>query len=604
MIDIASWIVEAAGQLGRDASLVADGSLPADPAAINLVVAPHELYLLSNASDAEIDASARISVPVCTEQPGTPWFEITCLLCQSSPLVFDINPQGVDALRDRGFDVRYLRLGAVPSMDRRTRQARTVDVLFLGGLTHHRATTLAALAPVLADLNADLRLFDPSQPVDSTISSLVFGREKYDLLARSRILLNVHRGGTESDLSSSDYFEWARMVEAMANGCVVVSEPSVGVEPLVPGKHFVETTDLAHAVSELVADPQRRDQIADAAATAVLEQYPLSASLADVLADVPLPIAPSSVRRPPNYRSQMLRTQQIPLLPAFRPAPELRRRVIGALHGEMQLQRSIDALRCELRHGDRRHVEFITSPSFGQATPEVSVLVTLYNYAALVVETLTSIAASTEVDIEIIVVDDHSTDGGRDVVRQFIETNPAVALMLVGVDANQGLPASRNLAIEYSRADKVMVMDADNHLYPGALRRLADALDAHADAAFSWSILEEFGQTTGLRSATGWHVPWLCAANHIDAQAMFRKSTFDRFGGYRTNDALVFGWEDWEMWLRLADAGEYGVHVKQILGRYRTQTSSMLATSNLFGDVMIEHLHDLYPNLPWPTDHH
>ena len=96
-----------------------------------------------------------------------------------------------------------------------------------------------------------------------------------------------------------------------------------------------------------------------------------------------------------------------------------------------------------------------------------------------------------------------------------------------------------------------------------------------------------------------WHVPWLCEANYIDAQAMLRRSAWERNGGYRCDDDLVFGWEDWELWLRLANAGEHGVHVPQMLGRYRTQETSMITTTNLVADHMIRHLHEMYPNLPW-----
>jgi hypothetical protein len=80
---------------------------------------------------------------------------------------------------------------------------------------------------------------------------------------------------------------------------------------------------------------------------------------------------------------------------------------------------------------------------------------------------------------------------------------------------------------------------------------------------------------------------------------MIRRSTFDRFGTYRTDDSMVFGWEDWELWLRIAAAGGRGVQVPQMLGRYRTQETSMLSTSNLVADEMLEHLRELYPDLPW-----
>jgi len=644
MADIAAWLVEAAALAGHVSRLVRDGSLPTDAAAINLVVAPHEFYVLSDADDAAIHAAARCSIPVCTEQPGTSWFDMTVLLSRASPMVLDINTHGVAALQAEGIAAQHLRLGGVPSMDRRSARTehpgdhpsehpsehptdratdRPCDVLFLGGLTGYRAATLATLAPQLWERRADLRLFDFSRPVDGAIESLVFGAAKYDLLASSRLLVNIHRDA--GDGGANHYFEWARLIEAMANGCVVVTEPATGFAPLKSGTHFIETTDVATTIAALLEDPERCAEISRAGSIAVLEEHPLVDSLAPILAAIPghsgssrsatRSATRSSATRgsatrgsAPPYRSKLRRAQQIPLLPAFRPTTIFRRRVYGALHDEMSLQRSIDAARCAYRHGDTEHVEVTTSASYANATadatpdatPEVSVIVTLFDYAAVVGETLDSIVASTDVDIEIVIVDDHSNDHGRQVVKDFIAAHPDTPIVLIGVDANRGLPASRNRAIEHARGAKIMVMDADNHVYPTCLRRLADALDAHPGAAFSWTILEEFGKTTGLRSATGWHVPWLCSANHIDAQAMFRATTFEQHGGYRVDDALVFGWEDWEMWLRLAAAGERGVHVAEMLGRYRTQETSMLATSNLFGDLMLEHLRELHPTLPWP----
>jgi hypothetical protein len=95
-------------------------------------------------------------------------------------------------------------------------------------------------------------------------------------------------------------------------------------------------------------------------------------------------------------------------------------------------------------------------------------------------------------------------------------------------------------------------------------------------------------------------VPWLCAANYLDAQAMIRRTVLESHGGYRANDDWIHGWEDWDLWLRLAVAGEHGVHVPEMLGRYRTQRSSMIAISNLAADVMLTRLRQRYPTLPWP----
>jgi glycosyltransferase involved in cell wall biosynthesis len=181
-----------------------------------------------------------------------------------------------------------------------------------------------------------------------------------------------------------------------------------------------------------------------------------------------------------------------------------------------------------------------------------------------------------------------------------MDDHAEVPIVLLGSDVNRGLPASRNLAVSAARAERIMVMDADNTVYPNCLRRLSDALDADPTAAFAYATLEAFGAHPGLRSELGWSPRWLCEANYIDAQAMVRRATYDRHGGYREDDDFAYGWEDWELWLRLAEAGEHGVHVPQMLGRYRTQASSMITITNLVADEMRAHIRGLHPTLPWP----
>jgi hypothetical protein len=381
-----------------------------------------------------------------------------------------------------------------------------------------------------------------------------------------------------------------------------VTEPVTGHEPFVDGEHLVVTGDLEAALADLLGDPERCRTIGEAARRAVLETHPLSASLAPELERLDAERrSPVTSRRVPRYRHRLGAAQQRPLLPAFRPNQQLRVDLYRALIAETSLQRRIESARSLLRFGVDDHVELVYSTAYDAASPQVSVVVTLYNYAAVVPETLESIAASTDVDLEIIVVDDHSTDDGRAVVTQFIESRPDVPVVLVGSDVNRGLPAARNVGFERARGDRVMVMDADNLVYPTAIQRLSAVLDADPRAAFAYSALEEFGTSHGVRSAMAWDVERLCEANYIDAQAMIRHDAWARHGGYRVDDDLVFGWEDWELWLRFAAAGEHGVHVAQMLGRYRTQAESMIATSNLVADHMLTRLRELHPSLPWPA---
>lgn len=606
MRDIASWIVEAAGMGGRDAALV-DDRPPQPDGSINLVVAPHEFFLLGACDPEAIAAAARCSIPICTEQPGTGWFLRSLAYCVGSPLVVDINAIGVAAIEREGVRAHRLQLGAVPGIDRWSHMIpaaeRDVDVVFLGAATEYRAEALASLAPVLWGRSSDIRAFPVRRPIVGGEPGLVFGVEKYDLLANARVLVNLHRS---AGASSERYFEWARMVEAMANGCVVVTEPSTGYEPLIAGEHFIEceAADMGAVIAGLLDDESRRSRIAGAAYDAVRGPLGLERSVGELLRIIEaerIGISPLPATRRDRRTARRLaaRADPPPLFPVYKPYREARRTVYDAFVTEVEHRREIGRLRALVEHGDELHTTVEHGGTRTEQPAEVGVVVTMFDYAHTVVETLDSIAASTDVTLEIVVVDDSSRDDGPDVVRRWMAEHPDVATTLVRCAANRGLPGARNLGVEYVRSNSLMIMDADNLVYPTCLRRLADALEADSGAAFAYSTLEAFGDAPGLRSAYGWHVPWLCDAPYIDAQAMFRTSALRDFGGYRV-DADAYGWEDWDLWLGLAAAGEYGVHVTEMLGRYRTQASSMVSLTNLAADGLRASLVERYPHLPWP----
>jgi len=617
MRDIAQWIVEAAALSGRQATLV-DDRLPALDGSINLVVAPHEFFELSDASNDDLQRAAAVSICVCTEQPGTPWFHLSVDACRRGLRTLDINPHGVQALLEVGVDAQHLPLGAVPSMDIGSFGTaapvgqRPIDVLFLGGLDDRRGAVLADLAPSMFRLQSDLHLFRFDRPVSASTPGVVFGADKYRLLASSKVLLNIHRDRSAhlpAGTTPPNYFEWARMTEAMANGCVVLSEPSEGFEPLEAGVHFVqaEAADMAATLAELMADPQRLQRIATSAHYAVTEPLALATSLGarlgelerEVLPELQQHLATSSPTRGLWRLGGSKVTPPVRLGP-FRPYLGLQREAKRIALAENDALRRLDATRCLLAHGSDQHIERIETPAFATAEPAVSVVVSLYNYAEVVTDTLDSIIATEGIAFEVIIVEDHATDDSRAVVRRYFEQHPTVAMVLLAKDANEGLAAARNDGFAVARAPYVMVMDADNMVYPTCLARLAATLDADQQVAAAYAILEDFGDQRNVRSAVAWDVGRLCAANFIDAQAMWRRSAWQQLGGYRADDDQVFGWEDWDLWLRLAASGGQARLVPQILGRYRVQQGSMIALTNLDTDGAIVAIRARYPSLPWP----
>ena len=283
MREIAEHLVEALVLMRRSGELVLD-DLPdsGDDPMENLVVAPHEFFLLSPASEPDRLRAAASSVCINTEQPGTPFFDLAMKYAACGPVVLDINRFSLDAVHRCGLVAVHLPLGCTPSMDvwGGDQRARRTDLAFMSGRTPRRERFIAGAGGMLWEWRTDLRFFSWHRPIIGDGPSCTAGTTKLAELADTRILLNVHRG-------EEPYFEWARVVEAIANGCVVASESSVGIEPLVPGEHFL-MAPLEHLAEQAIAlafDEPRRLAMAEAAYKLTTTELSQSESLQGALTE-------------------------------------------------------------------------------------------------------------------------------------------------------------------------------------------------------------------------------------------------------------------------------------------------------------------------------
>jgi glycosyltransferase involved in cell wall biosynthesis len=223
-----------------------------------------------------------------------------------------------------------------------------------------------------------------------------------------------------------------------------------------------------------------------------------------------------------------------------------------------------------------------STPARAAPAPRVSVICALYNDAGHVDAALASLAAQAYADWELVVADDGSTDGSGEAVEAFMASHPSAPALLVRHPVNRGLPAARNAAISRARGEYVLVLDSDNELYPHCLERLVEALDAAPDAAFAYGILEQFDRSgpVGLSGYFGWEPERLVEGNYIDALALLRRSALEELGGF-TEDRRLYGWEDYDLWCRIAERGDRAAHVPEIVARYRLAAGSMISLTNL-----------------------
>lgn len=208
--------------------------------------------------------------------------------------------------------------------------------------------------------------------------------------------------------------------------------------------------------------------------------------------------------------------------------------------------------------------------------PAVTAIVTLYNYARHVEECLDSIAAQTQSDLELIVIDDCSKDDGLSVVKAWFERtgDKLLAYRLLAHTANMGASYARNSAIALARADRIFMMDADNALYPRAIERCMQAMTDNASAG-AYTQLEIFGDRTGLGEADYWSKEKFKPKNYVDNMALISKAALEKVGGY--TQLIVDGWEDYDLWCKFIEHGLECTFVPEVLCRYRSHGVSMSA---------------------------
>lgn len=208
---------------------------------------------------------------------------------------------------------------------------------------------------------------------------------------------------------------------------------------------------------------------------------------------------------------------------------------------------------------------------------DVSVVVSLYNYEKYIIETLESVKIQSLKDINLIVVDDCSTDNSLQLVKDWFDKNKNFfnRFLILHNIKNQKLPKTRNNGLSFVDTDYVFILDADNLLYSRCLEVLLESIK-NSEADFAYCYLERFGGYGGIQNLFHWNPASLRYGNNIDAMVLHRTSTIKKLGGYSVMP--VQGWEDFEYWFKLASVNGFGVKVPEILARYRVHFDSMIHT--------------------------
>jgi hypothetical protein len=182
-----------------------------------------------------------------------------------------------------------------------------------------------------------------------------------------------------------------------------------------------------------------------------------------------------------------------------------------------------------------------------------------YNSADTLEEALRSVLDQTHTNIEVLLVDDGSTDG---TVALFRESGLASRVRLLSQE-HRGAPAARNTGRAEARGEFLLFVDSDDVLRPTLIERYVDALRAHPDAAYAYCDFAIRLLDPTFRGDTfisrEFDSELLRHTNYIDAVSLVRTSACPDW------DPALRSLQDWDLWLTMLDRGHSGVHIPEVL---------------------------------------
>ena len=235
------------------------------------------------------------------------------------------------------------------------------------------------------------------------------------------------------------------------------------------------------------------------------------------------------------------------------------------------------------------------APPPPDAHPLVTTITPCFNHGRYLPECLAAIRAQTHQPLELIVIDDASTD--PDTIRVLDELERSDDVLVVRQPANQGPSAARNAGLARATGRYILPVDADNLLLPDAVERmLAQLREAGEGVGFVYPSQQYFGTRRDYHPAPEFDLSRLLEGNFCDTGSLFDAELFH--AGVRFAEDIKLGHEDWDLALQLAARGVRGVpaHGPTVLQRKAgfTRSDAVEYRNELFADGIPERFPELF----------
>lgn len=206
----------------------------------------------------------------------------------------------------------------------------------------------------------------------------------------------------------------------------------------------------------------------------------------------------------------------------------------------------------------------------------VSIIVPYYNLGKYLEEAIISCLDQTYRNIEIIVINDGSTEEYSTAIFEELK-NKYKDVKFIS-QKNQGLVATRNNGIKIAKGKYICCLDADDKIEPTYIEKIVSNFNENDSTGFVTTYAQFFGDQDTVWKTSSNEPLRLLTENIIHVSSVFKKSIWEEVNGY--SDYMDTGYEDWEFWIKIVSKGYGWSLIAEPLFLHRIRENSMISTSD------------------------
>ena len=222
----------------------------------------------------------------------------------------------------------------------------------------------------------------------------------------------------------------------------------------------------------------------------------------------------------------------------------------------------------------------------------VSIIMPVYNSDFFLEEALNSALNQTYRNIEIICIDDCSTDNSINIIKKYMLNDSRIKLIQLEVNSKTSI--ARNIGIKHAKGKYILPFDSDDIISDTFIEKCLK-IHLENDVDVVYTNYSTFGEIVSRNQYNNYNPEKFVAHNIICCTAMYKKESWEKYGGY--DEAMIYGSEDWDFWLYFVEDKATFYRINEELFHYRARRYSRTSLQKTKKKILKKQIKKNHPEL-------